>query len=83
MNKKELTFKYFKDNPDVVWQKESIQHYKKLGVKKSVYLTYKREYRARLQLKESNMLRLKNPEIYYKGRPREKFVFNDNRLFRK
>ncbi|OCA99405.1 hypothetical protein [Clostridium beijerinckii] len=83
INKKELTFQYFRDNPDVVWQRESIQHYKKLGIRKSTYITYKREYIAILRVKESSMLKVRNAELYFKGRPRQKFIFNDSRLFRK
>lgn len=83
MTKKELTFKYFRDNPNAVWGRDNSKHYKKLGITKSTYITYRREYVNILQLKESSILKLRDPEKYFKGRPREKFRFDDRNLFRK
>ena len=82
MNKKELTFKYFKDNPESVADKEDVKHYKALGIKKSTYNNYKMEYRSILQAREASMLELRDPAKYFKGRPRNKFVFDDKKLFR-
>lgn len=83
MTKKELTFKYFRDNPDAVWGKVNAKDYKELGIAKSTYITYRREYVDFLQVKESSILTLRDPEKYFKGRPREKFRFDDRKLFRK
>ncbi len=82
MTKKKEIFKYFKDNPNVVWDNDNIKYSKLLGVKKNTYLGYKLEYRAMLQIKEVNMLKVKDPEMYFKGRSRQKFIFDDTELFK-
>lgn len=81
MTKKELTFNYFKENPRVLDERENAQHYRYLGIKSSTYLEYKKEYKAILQAKEASLLKLRDPKKYFKGRLRQKFIFNDNKLF--
>lgn len=83
MNKKELTFQYFKNNPKAVEDKEDAKHYKALGIKQSTYNSYKLEYQSFLQAKEASILRLRDPEKYFIGRLREKFIFDDSKLFSK
>lgn len=77
---KELVFKYFKDNPNAVEAREDVEHYSFLGVKKSTYHNCKMEYREILQARESSMLKLRNPEKYFRGKPRKKFIFDDSKL---
>jgi hypothetical protein len=45
MKTKELTFKYFEDNPKAVEDSEDAKHYRPLGIKRSTYNKYKFEYR--------------------------------------
>jgi hypothetical protein len=90
VNIKELTFKFFEENPHVVDSLERKKYAEELGISVGTYSAYKGQYREKLDQEkhELKMKRLKdNPPVepkygekYYKGRLREFFKFDDSRL---
>lgn len=80
--KKEIAFEFFKNNPQVLYEKSENDNYKLFDVKPSTYKRYVYEYKS---IHEANRVsepeEKENKDIYFKNRLRQKFVFDDSRLF--
>lgn len=79
VNKKDLTFKFFKDNPNVLYAECKPEYLELLGIKKSTYDKHKREYSSIVQANISAKIRFVNNKR--SCRLREKFIFDDSKLF--
>ncbi len=79
ISKKELTFKFFKDNPNVLNNECQPEYLELLGIKQSTYDKHKNEYNSILQANRSAEMRFINTKKHY--RVREKFIFDDSKLF--
>lgn len=79
--KKELTFEFFKNNPETLYEIGENENYKLFGIRPSTYKRYLFEYRsiheANREVKQKEIER----NIYYKNRVRQRFLFDDSRLF--
>lgn len=79
--KKELAFEFFKSNPQVLYENSENDNYKLFGIRPSTYKRYVYEYRS---IHEANIEinpKKENKDIYFKNRLRQKFVFDDSKLF--
>lgn len=74
---RERIFNFFEENQQALRNNNIENIIDKLGVTKTTYLKYKNEY-----MSINNIKIPKNSENikYYKGRAREKFIFDDSRL---
>lgn len=80
--KKEVAFKFFKSNPQVLYENSENDNYKSLGIRPSTYKRYLYEYRSIHEANKEIKPKVKeNKDIYFKNRLRQKFVFDDSRLF--
>lgn len=87
VNFKEIAFKFFKENPKVIWESDCKKYAQQLGMPVSTYTTYKSQYRVKEDCQKLNMLATdvkiqehKYGDKYYKGRLRKFFKFDDSRL---
>ena len=76
--KKEKTFNFFKANPKALFEEDIEIYLKELGIKKSTYNKHRNEFISITVANSVNSSRIliKQNEI-----KREKFVFDDNKLF--
>ena len=81
MGKKELTFQFFKDNPQVLNEIDENENYKLLGIKESTYKRHLIEYKSIYEANRSMKIDQVKRDIYLKNRIRKKFVFDDSKLF--
>lgn len=81
MCKKELAFQFFKNNPKALYEVYENENYKLLGVKPSTYKRYLFEYRSIHEANRESKPKEENKDIYFKNRLRQKFVFDDSKLF--
>lgn len=77
--KKELTFKFFRENPDVLDDSSRKKYINQLGISKTTYANYKWEYKM-LYPEIVEKKEIQEWDKNYKGRVREKFTFDDSRL---
>ena len=83
INKKQLVFNFFKDNPQAL-ENDNKKYIKQLGIAATTFATYKSLYKMELQKQKLISEPMKPTEIdtkYYKNRMRRKFKFDDSRLF--
>lgn len=80
MTKKEITFKFFKENPKVLDDSSRKKYINQLGISKSTYANYKWEYKM-LHPEMVEKKEIQECDMNYKGRKREKFIFDDSGLF--
>jgi hypothetical protein len=84
---KKIAFDFFKENPSVLEETDNKKYYKKLGMSIASYATYKSQYKSENQklIKSTREKEIKEQpkygEKYYKGKLREKFTFDDSKLF--
>lgn len=78
-NKKEIVFKFFKENPYALEDISNSEYVNKLGISKLTYTKYKSEYIVLhpIQINKG----IQEWDKYYKGRLRRKFNFDDSKLF--
>ena len=80
MSKKELTFQFFKENPQILNKIDENENYKLFGIKPSTYKRYLCEYRSIHEANREIKPKEIDRNIYFKNRVRQKFVFDDSRL---
>jgi len=76
---KAIVFDFFRNNLFVLDELDNKTYANRLGIPIATYSVYKYEYKAFKE--KENRKPPKYGEKYYKGRLREKFTFNDNKLF--
>lgn len=81
MTKKELLFKFFKENPQVLNEIDENENYKLLGVKQSTYKRNLIEYKSIHEANREIRINEVNSNRHSKNRAREKFLFDDSKLF--
>jgi hypothetical protein len=84
INYKKLAFDFFDKNPLAIEELECKRYAEKLCMTTSTYTCYKTQYK-KIKAMECQELPKEPPkygEKYYKGRLREKFTFNDSKLFK-
>lgn len=81
--KKNWHLNFLKIIPIFLYENSENDNYKLLGVKPSTYKRYVYEYRSIYEANEANIevKPQENKDIYFKNRLRQKFVFDDSRLF--
>ena len=83
--KKEILFKFFEQNPDVLEDIDNKKYAEKLGVANTTYSEYKSKYKMlnpiAIEIKKEVLQDTKEWDKYHKGRLRQKFLFEDNKLF--
>jgi len=80
VSKKELTFQFFKENPQILNKIDENENYKLFGIKPSTYKRYLCEYRSIHEANRESKPKEIDRNIYFKNRVRQKFVFDDSRL---
>lgn len=78
MNKKELTFQFFKENPNVLYAECKLEYLEVLGIKESTYDKHRREFNSIVLANRETKIRFINNKPC---RLREKFIFDDSKLF--
>lgn len=81
MCKKEITFQFFKDNPQVLYEINENENYKLFGIKPSTYERYLIEYRSIHEANRSVKIDQVTSDLYFKNKIRKKIVFDDSKLF--
>ncbi|OOM73960.1 hypothetical protein CLPUN_41980 [Clostridium puniceum] len=81
MIKKELVFKFFEENPQVLNDINENENYKLLGIKQSTYQKHLIEYKSILEANRNMKFNEVNIDRRLKNRSREKFLFDDSKLF--
>ena len=80
ISKKELTFKFFSSNPEVLEDQNRKKYVNELGISKNTYANYKWEYKM-LHSEVIENREIQELNKHYNGRLREKFKFDDSKLF--
>lgn len=84
---KKIVFDFLIANPNLIDEVESKKYAEMLGIPTSTYVCYKTQYRTASELKRYEAVTKwiketpKYGEKYYKGRERQKFQFDDSKLF--
>ncbi|RII32830.1 hypothetical protein D2A34_21775 [Clostridium chromiireducens] len=76
--KKEETFNFFKANPKALYEKNIEDYLKELGIKQSTYNKHRNEF---ISIAVTNIGSSASVLTNKNKVKREKFVFDDNRLF--
>lgn len=76
--KKENTFNFFKANPKALFEEDIENYLKELGIKKSTYNKHRNEFISIsiAKIDNSSSILVNKNEV-----KREKFIFDDNKLF--
>lgn len=76
--KKEKTFNFFKANPKALFEEDIEIYLKELGIKKSTYNKHRNEF---ISISIANIVDSSSILVDRNEVKREKFVFDDNKLF--
>ncbi|AGF56432.1 hypothetical protein B0P06_005302 [Clostridium saccharoperbutylacetonicum] len=84
-NLKEIVFNFLRNNQEALLSRENNKYAKKLGIAKTTYKNYKYEFIAmknntELAKAKAKENKEKQETIFYKGRLRQKFVFDTSKL---
>lgn len=77
LTKKEKTFNFFKENPKALYEEDVSDYLKQLGIKQSTYDKHRNEF---ISIKIANIVNSAGDSIKNEVK-REKFIFEDNKLF--
>jgi hypothetical protein len=79
ITKKDLTFEFFKNNPQVLYSECKPEYLEQLGIKEGTYKKHKDEYTSIFELNKA----ARDPIYIREPIVRQKFLFNDSKLFEK